>query len=370
MSSLKQKAQEILDIADIKINGDRPWDIKIHNSQTYSRVFSSGNLGLGEAYMDGWWDCEQLDVFFDRLITARILHKIQPRLFIGIIIKSKLLNLQNKARATQVGQKHYDIGNDLFTKMLDPYMQYSCGYWKNAKTLSQAQQHKLDLICKKLELKPGMKVLDIGCGWGGFAKYAASKYKVEVTGITISREQQKFAQKFCKGLPVKIEFLDYRDISGKFDRILSIGMFEHVGSKNYKTYFQITNESLRDDGLALVHTIGFHKTQPYGEPWYTKYIFPNGYLPSIKQIGQAMEGNFRMEDWHCFGAYYDHTMMAWYKNFEKSWPEIKSHYDERFFRMWRYYLLSTAGLWRSRYLELWQVVMSKYGVRGGYTSIR
>ena len=152
------------------------------------------------------------------------------------VLKARLVNLQSTSRAYNIGKKHYDIGNELYKNMLDKRMNYSCGYWKNSKTLDQAQEAKLDLICKKVGLKPGMKILDIGCGWGSFVKFAAEKYKVKAVGITVSKEQAKLARELCKGLPIEIRLQDYRELNEKFDRIISIGMFEHVGPKNYKTY--------------------------------------------------------------------------------------------------------------------------------------
>ena len=270
----------------------------------------------------------------------------------------------------RIGEHHYDKGNDLYKAMLDKRLTYTCGYWKKAKTLDQAQEAKLDLVCKKLNLKPGQKILDIGCGWGSFAKYAAEKYKVKVVGITVSKEQIAFAKKLCKGLPIEIRLQDYRDIREKFDHIVSLGMFEHVGVKNYRKYMKVVHRCLKDDGLFLLHTIGRNKSLTTSDPWAEKYIFPNSMLPSIKQIGESIEELFVMEDWHNFGTDYDKTLMAWFTNFRKNWNKIKKNYDERFYRMWKYYLLASAGLFRARKGQLWQIVLSKKGVPKGYNSIR
>ena len=282
------------------------------------------------------------------------------------------MNLQKKSKAYKIGRRHYDIGNDLFTLMLDKRMIYSCGYWKDAKNLDQAQTAKLDLICKKIGLEPGMSVLDIGCGWGGFAKYAAEKYNVNVVGITISKEQAELAAEMCKDLPVAIKLQDYRRLEEKFDRIVSVGMIEHVGYKNYETYMKIVHDCLKEDGLFLLQTIGVNKSLVFGDAWMDKYIFPDAMLPSPVYIAGAVEGLFVMEDWHNFGADYDHTLMAWYDNFEKNWDRIKKNkkYDEKFYQVWKYYLLSCAGACRSRYLQLWQIVFSKKGLPGGYESVR
>jgi len=371
MALAERKVKELFARADIKINGTRPWDIQVHNPALYSRVLAASSLGLGEAYMDGWWDCKALDQFFFHITRVNLGAHVTPSVKLALeVLKAKVLNLQSKSRAFIVGEKHYDIGNDLYAAMLDKRLTYTCGYWKNAKTLDAAQEAKLDLVCRKLRLKPGQRVLDIGCGWGSFAKYAAEKYKVHVTGITISKEQMKLARKLCVGLPVDIILQDYRDVQGEFDHIVSLGMFEHVGPKNYRTYMEVAHRCLKDDGLFLLHTIGSSTPAPKSEPWMDKYIFPGGVLPSPGEISRAVEWLFTIEDWHNFGAYYDKTLLAWFSNFNKHWPELKKNYDERFYRMWKYYLLSCAGGFRSRYNQLWQIVLSKNGVVGGYQSVR
>lgn len=367
----KTLAQNILKLADVKINGTRPWDIQVYNENLYSRVLAEGSLGLGESYMDGWWDVASLDQFIYKLLQAQADIHVPKTLTNALaIIKSKIINMQSKARAFQVGEQHYDLGDNLFKTMLDSRMLYSCAYWKNADCLEKAQEHKIDLICKKLQLKQGMKVLDIGCGWGGLAHHAAQKYGAQVVGVTISKEQAKYAQKLTAGLPVEIRLQDYRDVKEKFDRIVSVGMFEHVGYKNYETFMKIAHQLLKDEGLMLLHTIGSNASQTTGDAWLNKYIFTNGMLPSVKQIAASIEGLFVMEDWHNFGADYDKTLMAWYHNFEKNWASVQEQYGERFYRMWKYYLLSCAGMFRARSAQLWQIMLSKKGEPGGYISIR
>lgn len=367
---LKQTVREILNIVDVKINGSRSWDIQVHDDKFYKRVLAYGSLGLGESYMDGWWDCDRLDEFFYRVLSVDLGEKINKRNLLWNILKAKLLNAQSKSRAFEVGEKHYDIGNELYKNMLDKRMVYTCGYWRRAKNLDKAQEDKLDLVCRKVGLKKGMKVLDIGCGWGSFAKYAAEKYGVKVIGITISKEQVKLARKLCNGLDVEIRLQDYRDVNEKFDAIISLGMFEHVGLKNYKTYMEKVSECLKKDGLFLLHTIGGNGLIG-SNPWMNKYIFPNGSLPSAKHIINVSDKIFVMEDWHSFGADYDKTLMVWYNNFNKNWNKIKNNYDEKFRRMWKYYLLSCAGGFRTgKYLYLWQIVFSKNGIKKGYVSIR
>ncbi|MCR0998375.1 cyclopropane fatty acyl phospholipid synthase [Serratia rubidaea] len=359
-------AHEMLSMADIEINGTRPFDIQVKNPEFFKRVLQEGSLGLGESYMDGWWECERLDCFFQRVLSAGLERKL-PHHFKDTlrIAAARLTNLQSKKRAWIVGKEHYDLGNDLFTLMLDPYMQYSCGYWKSAETLEQAQENKLRMICDKLQLQPGMRLLDIGCGWGGLSAFAAKNYGVSVVGVTISAEQQKLAQARCAGLDVDIQLQDYRDLHQQFDRIVSVGMFEHVGPKNYRTYFEVVERNLKPDGLFLLHTIGSNRTDMNVDPWINKYIFPNGCLPSVAHIAQTSEGRFVMEDWHNFGADYDRTLMAWYERFQQAWPQLAERYSERFERMFSYYLNACAGAFRSRDIQLWQVLFSPKGVEGG-----
>ena len=367
----KTRISEILTFAEIKINGSNPWDIMVNDERFYERVLADGALGAGESYMEKWWDCDRLDEFCSRVLKANLQEKIRSNLkLISSVLLIKMFNKQSQSEAFINGQKHYDIGNDLFTNMLDKRLVYSCGYWNNANSLDEAQENKLDLSCRKLKIGTGMKVLDIGCGWGSFAKFAAEKYSVSVTGITVSEEQAELGSKICSGLPVEIKLMDYRDLRGKYDRIVSIGMFEHVGYKNYRTYMEVVNNCLKDDGLFLLHTIGSNDSSKFNDPWFTKYIFPGSMLPSIAQIGTAIEGLFVVEDLHNFSADYDKTLMAWHSNFVYNWNAIKDQYDETFFRMWKYYLLSCAGSFRARKNQLWQIVLSKKGVPGGYVSVR
>ena len=366
-SDAKQAIQKLLAHVDIEINGKNPWDMQVNNPKLYSRVLAGYSLALGESYMDGWWDCASLDQLFDRILGARLDKEVRKdKSLLFPFIKATVINAQSRSKAHIIGKRHYDIGNRLFSIMLDKGMNYSCGYWEKATTLDDAQEAKLDLICNKLLLKPGMTVLDIGCGWGGFAKWAAENYGVKVMGITVSQEQVKFARKYCKGLDVNIEFQDYREMRQPFDRIVSVGMFEHVGCRNYRTFMKVAHRCLKADGLFLLHTIAGNSSVHSVDPWISKYIFPNSMLPSAKQISTAYEKLLVLEDWHSFGQFYDLTLMAWHRNFTRNWDSIKDMYDERFYRMWIYYLLSCAGSFRSRRNQIWQIVFSKNGVKGGY----
>ncbi|WP_304525378.1 cyclopropane fatty acyl phospholipid synthase [Halomonas sp. I5-271120] len=362
--------QQLLEGSGVALNGSAPWDMQVLHPDIFSRMLHQGTLGLGEAYMEGWWECDRIDEMIHRMLrhglgerahtpTERMLYRLQNGLF----------NLQSKARAYIVGEAHYDLGNDLFERMLDPTLCYSCAYWKEAETLHQAQVAKLDLAARKLNLAPGMKVLDIGCGWGSFAEHAARHYGVEVTGITISKEQAELARHRCQDLPVTIHLQDYRELEGQYDRIVSIGMFEHVGHRNYRTYFDTVARLLTPDGLFLLHTIGSNNSEISADPWIHKYIFPNGVLPSAMHISRASESYLLMEDWQNFGADYDRTLMAWLENFTARWPEIADRYNDTTRRMFRYYLSACAGAFRARDLQLWQIVFSM-GCEGRYDAAR
>lgn len=366
----RNKIERILTLADVKLGGNRPWDIHIHNDEFYTRVLAGGSLALGDSYMDGWWDCPGLDKFFYKILLAELDTIVKPRTLYFDILKAKLFNLQKPSRAYQIGQHHYDIGNNLYSLMLDKRLIYSSGYWESASSLDEAQEAKLNLVCRKLDLQPGMRVLDIGCGWGGTAKFAAERYQVEVVGITVSEQQVKFGKELCRGLQVDIRLQDYRNIEETFDRILSIGMFEHVGYKNYTTFMHIVRRCLKYNGLFLLETIGKNRSFGGNNLWIGRYIFPNSMLPSARHICSAIDGVFVLEDWHEFGTNYDKTLMQWFQNFHENWDKLKEDYDERFYRMWKYYLLSCAGAFRARSNQLWQLILSPKGVPGGYKTLR
>ena len=370
----KKLIQKLLSTVGITLNGDQTFDIRVYNEKFYSRVLQNPMLELGETYIEKWWDCEKLDDFFYRILRKDLFSVVKKdKCLWYYFLKNRLVNLltsqqnlQTEARAFQVGKKHYDQGNPLYQAMLDSTLTYSCAYWKHCDNLEQAQQAKLELTCQKLQLKPGLQLLDIGCGWGSLCYHAAKYYGVSVLGVTVSQEQYQYAKKLCSQLPVEIRLVDYRTIQGSFDRICSIGMFEHVGPKNYHRYMQLTRDVLNQDGLFLLQTIGSNLSQQYPNPWIHKHIFPNGILPSIQQIGKATEQLFVIEDWQNFGSYYDLTLMAWYANFKKNWSFLQNQYPENFYRIWKYYLLACAGAFRARDIQLWQIVLSKKGMIGGY----
>ncbi len=375
--STSKVVTQLLDLADIKINGDRPQDMTVHNHDVYSRLLKEASLGLGEAYMDGWWDSQSVDNMVYHMLKADLKKKVKGDAKLALItLMSRLFNLQSRARSVQVADTHYNLDNTLYNYMLGRTMSYTCAYFKGTEDLDTAQDQKHDLICRKLGIKKGDRVLEMGCGWGGFAEYATKHYDCELVSINISKEQVAYAKERCKELPVTFHLCDYRDKQifnprGElFDKAVSIGMCEHIGYKNYRQWLQIVSESLKPDGLFLLHTIGGNISTTTCEPWTRKYIFPNGMLPSIQQLGSAIENIFVMEDWHNFGAYYDKTLMAWHQNFVTHWDKLKDRYNQRFYRMWVYYLLSCAGMFRARDAGLWQIVLSKDGIAGGYESVR
>jgi cyclopropane-fatty-acyl-phospholipid synthase len=369
----KEKIRELLALADIEVNGPEPWDLQVHDERFYHRALGHGSVGVGESYMDGWWDVADLNEFFYRMHCVQLASHVRSLEMLLLGVKSALFNLQKKSSATQVARQHYDIGNDLYRIMLDKNMQYTCAYWKNADNLDAAQEDKLHLVCRKLQLKPGMRVLELGGGFCGLARFMAKEYGCDVVTYNISKQQVAFGREFCADLPVRIEEKDYRDAireKGQFDRVAAVGLCEHIGYRNYRPFLKLVRAKLKNSGLFLLHTIGGNRSKTSTDPWIDKYIFPNGVCPSIAQLGGAMENLLVMEDWHNFGPDYVKTLMAWWKNFETRYCTLdKQRYDQRFFRMWKLYLLMSAGGFRSRRMQLWQIVMSKGDV-AAYEPVR
>ena len=380
MNMAEAALRHLLARADIQLDGSRPWDIRVNDPRFFRTVLCRGSLGLGESYMDGWWDCEMLDSCITRMIRARLDRwGLRNPVGIGRWLKDRFVNSATRERAFLIGEEHYNHGNDLFRAMLGPTMAYTCAYWSDQDaTLGAAQLAKFDLVCRKLHLFPGQTVLDVGCGFGSFARFAAEHYRVSVTGITVSEEQARFARQLCAGLPVEIRLEDYRDTARRgerFNHVVSLGMFEHVESRNYQEFFRAMNACLAPAGFFLLHTIGKHRGDGGSDPWIRKYIFPLGMIPARKQIeraaGDALPG---ILDWHEFGGWqYDRTLLAWQQNFAANWErELKAGYahklDGRFERAWRYYLLVCAGTFRAGNLDVWQVVFARGNYR--YTPVR
>ena len=354
--------RDLLASAGITVGGSQPWDLQIHDERIWSRVLRDGTLGAGESYEDGWWDVPELDQFIDRILRIDITAAMRDNwMLVAHSVRARLLNLQSITRSFGNGQHHYDIGNDLYEAMLGGRLLYTCAYWHNASTLDEAQDAKLDLVCKKVGLQPGMRVLDLGCGWGGFAAFAAERYRVTVTGFTVSQEQVRWAKDHYPHLPIDIRLDDYRNATGTYDAVVSIGLMEHVGWKNYRGYFELVDRLLAPGGVAFVHTIAGNLPRTHIEPWFDKYIFPNSVLPTLARLTAAMEGVFIAEDVHNIGEHYDRTLMEWFRKFDAAWPQLRARYGDRFYRRWKYYLLSCAGAFRSRSQQLYQIVMTRPG---------
>jgi cyclopropane-fatty-acyl-phospholipid synthase len=358
---------DLLRAAGIEIGGTAPWDLRVLDDRLFDRVLAGGSLAAGEAYMDGWWDADRLDEFFARVHRAQLDRRLATAPLIARAALSRLGNLQGRRLSLRVAQQHYDLSNDLYVAMLGPTMQYTCAYYGldgTDRALDEAQQRKLELISAKLAVRPGMTVLELGGGFGGLARFLAQQHGCRVVSYNISRAQVEFARDWCRGLPVEFRLQDYREAASDpavYDRVVSIGLMEHVGPKNYRRFFEIAAQRLAPGGLCLVHTIGGNVSKTTADPWIDRYIFPGGVIPSEKQLTEAKEGLFVLEDWHNFGPDYDRTLLAWQENFLAAWPELRRdpRLDERFCRMWRYYLSSTAGAFRARALNLWQFVLSR-----------
>ena len=361
-SRARRRLTRLFAEAGVEVDGTNPWDVQVHDERFFGRVIAHGSLGLGESYMDGWWYARDLDGFLYRVVTARLRSRVftWTDLFAGLT--ASLSNLQRPARVFEVGEKHYDIGNELYAAMLDHRMIYSCAYWANAPTLDAAQEAKLELVFHKLGLRPGDRVLDVGCGWGGALRFAAEKYGVSGVGVTIAREQAELARRACVGLPISIRLQDYRALTAdepanRFDHIWSIGMFEHVGPRNYPRYFETLRECLLTGGKFLLHTIGGFESTNRIDPWMNRYIFPNAVLPSQQQIVAAIDGLFVVDGWQRIRRHYEPTLLAWRDNFERWWAR-EGRRDERFRRMWMFYLSGCAAVFRSGQMDVWQVLLT------------
>ncbi|MEZ4390797.1 MAG: cyclopropane fatty acyl phospholipid synthase [Polyangiales bacterium] len=358
----RKKITEMFERAGVRVGGDAPRDLRVLDERLFDRVARDGSLGFGDAYVDGWWECDALDALFHAVALA----PKSPSSGLGRLVnraRYQFTNLQSKARARLVVDAHYDLGNDFFAAWLDPKMQYSCAYWSDAEDLDAAQRAKLELVASKLHASPGDRVLEIGCGWGGLAEHLARERGCSVTALNISDAQIAGARERCAGLDVEVLKRDYRDVRGQWDKVVSIAMLEAVGKRNLRTYMERVHAVMKPSGFFVLHTIGSDLTRLHPDRWITERIFPNGYIPSAAEITQSAEGLFALEDWHSLGPDYDLTLMAWHERFEAAWGAIQRlspRYDERFRRRWRYYLLSCAGTFRARAMQLWQLVLTRH----------
>jgi cyclopropane-fatty-acyl-phospholipid synthase len=366
MSSPEAFFRDLLAKAGIAINGNEPWDVQVRDDRAYTRMLRDGSVGFGEAFMERWLDCRRVDLLADRAYRAKLAEQMEVKTAVLEAVKVRLNPFGSRSRSFEIGRKHYDTGNDLFELMLDPYMQYSCGYWLRAQNLEQAQRDKLELICRKLQLQPGQRLLDIGCGWGGLARYAAEHYGVSVVGITVSKEQAEYVTRRTSGLPIEIRVIDYRDMREQFDRIVSVGMFEHVGRRYYKDFFAAADRCLKPTGLFLLHTVGYLKEEPIN-PWYDKYIMPGVEFPTVTNLADSTGPNLVLENFHTWeGTYYDKTLMAWWERFDATWEQLKGKYDDVFYQMWKLYLQGCAGGFRANRMRVWQLVFSRGDLPNGY----
>lgn len=352
--------------AGVTINGRQPWDLQVREPKAYARILRDGSVGFGEAFMDGWLDCERVDMLAERAYRADLAAQVEVKHALFEAFKAKVHPFGSRARSFEIGERHYDTGNDLFEIMLDPYMIYSCAYWLRATTLEQAQRDKLELICRKLQLEPGMRLLDIGCGWGGLARYAAEHFGVSAVGITVSKQQLELGRRLCQGLPVELRYADYRDVDEQFDRVVSVGMFEHVGRRHYPDFFAAATRCLKPSGIFLLHTVGYLQEEPIN-PWYDKYVMPGVEFPTIANVVDNAGAELVLEDLHTWeGAHYDRTLMAWFERFDRGWDKLKAKYGETFYRMWKLYLQGCAGGFRAGRMRVWQFAFSRGGLPNGY----
>jgi cyclopropane-fatty-acyl-phospholipid synthase len=350
-------------------------DLLVHDESMWMDWMANGMLAIGESYMAKQWESKiPLDQLLFRLMKLPSASK--KRMFSSwnarfVALSARLFNYQSVARAGIVGSHHYDLGNDFYNQWLDPNLQYSCAYWKDVdvntspEALAAAQERKMRLIGDKLNLKPGMKVLEIGCGWGCLAVFLAKEYGCHVTGITISNEQLKGARERAAKDKVSdltsFEYQDYRSMDKEFDRVVSIAMLEAVGYQNMDEYMAVIKRCLKTGGLALVHSICANRsTKTAHQRWITRYIFPNGFLPSLKQICQFAEKKFVVEDVHNLGPDYDKTLMCWHDGFQAKIASGDIKRPEVFKRMWEFYLVYCAAGFRARTIQLYQVALSKH----------
>lgn len=381
MNKDERTVRELLALGTIELNGPKLWDLQVTDRRFYKRILTGGVLGFAEAYIEGWIDCEQMDELIARLLQAGIKQKLKNnwRLMLHLF-QSQIFNLQALSRASQVADAHYNLSNRFYEYMLGESMAYTAAYYKNATSLDEAQYAKYDLVCRKLQLKPGETVLELGCGWGGFARYAAEHYGCRMVSVNISKQQVRYAKELCRQWPVAVFRCDYRDEACynpdkiRFDKAVSIGMAEHVGPKNHRRLFGTVFRQLKPNGLFLLHTIGSDRSLTACEPFTHKYIFPNSVIPSLKQLSSAAEGWFVTEDLQNFGKYYFNTLKEWYTNVKSNWQSIQAldytKFNSRFDRIWSFYLLGGMGMAKSKANHLWQIVFSGKAYRDLYEAVR
>ncbi|MEO0545538.1 MAG: cyclopropane-fatty-acyl-phospholipid synthase family protein [Pseudomonadota bacterium] len=333
--------------------------MKLHDKRLYRDLVFKSEIAAAEGYMDGTMTFEEgstLREFLHLFSINRLSLAAYP---LQKALRSLSMLTRRKQQSNRVGQAqqnvahHYDLGNEFYKLFLDKNMLYSCAYFHNDnQSLEQAQRNKLRLIAAKLNLKPGLKVLDIGCGWGDMALYLASMADVKVVGVTLSTEQQKLATERAAemGLSDRVEFRlqDYRELDEQFDRIVSVGMFEHVGVAHYDEFFAQLNKLMPDEGLALIHSIGHMSPPGMASKFMRKYIFPGAYSPALSEVFESVERNsLWCLDLEFLRVHYAKTLAHWEKRFQSNRAEVEAMYDERFARMWEFYLISAEAMFRT-----------------------
>ena len=381
LNRIEEKTEEHEMVQFLSKMDEVPFRIKVRNSEytigegkpvftcvlnkpiPLSSLMESTSLALGEAYMDGTLDIEgnlyeALRSFLGQLPKFSTDHKALKKLM--------HTSLSKKVQSEEI-QEHYDIGNDFYSLWLDPTLSYSCAYFKNpGDSLYTAQMNKIDYILEKLHLEKGMTLLDIGCGWGFLLIEAAKKYKVRGTGITLSKEQyRKFEERIQKEHLedfLEVKLLDYRDLTKldkKYDRVVSVGMLEHVGRENYQKFVDSVMSVMKDGGLFLLHFISGRKEYP-GDPWIRKYIFPGGVVPSLREMISALsEDEFHVLDVENLRMHYNKTLLCWDNNFMNQLDKVREKFDERFIRMWHLYLTSCAATFYNGIIDIHQVLVTK-----------
>lgn len=349
-----------------------PVTVRLHDASTVRHLALNPEMALGEAYMNGSLtidgdDLQEFLALIVRNVQRRAGHRVwwQKPLLKSRVALRWLAQNNFAERARGNVAHHYDLSGRLYDLFLDDDRQYSCGYFKDPnETLDQAQAHKKEHIARKLMIEPGMSLLDIGCGWGGMALTLAKDYGARVVGITLSEEQHAYATRRVEqeGLADRIDFrlCDYRHVTENFDRIVSVGMFEHVGLRHFDDYFQTIRDRLSPDGIALIHTIGWAGPAEGTNPWIAKYIFPGGYIPTASEAMSAIEKNrLWATDIECWRLHYAYTLRHWYDRFQTNADQVAQIYDDRFVRMWRFYLAACEQTFRNGPQAVFQFQLSK-----------
>lgn len=337
--------------------------VTFHNSKLLKKLALSPSLTFGEGYMDGDIEIEGsiMDILQGFYLSSKALHAHPHLRHLTGFLKNRQERI-NKKEAIANAQHHYDIGNDFYKLWLDKTLAYTCAYFTHQDdSLEQAQRQKFELICRKIRLQEGHSLMDIGCGWGGFIFHAVEKYNVTATGVVAAKEQGEYIRREAKrrGIEDKVNVIidDWRQATGTYDRVVSIGVMEHVGEAQYPEYFGMYKKLLKEDGIAFLHTIGRMESQT-DDPWIRKYIFPGGHLPTLASLSDhAAQQRFVITDVENLWQHYAKTLAFWKENFEEHVPEITEMFDERFIRMWRLYLLGSEAGFRWGGIHLWQIVL-------------